>query len=280
MILGQQKSFSFLAHLLLLNKRKLKKNTVIGRNAIIGNNVHIGNFSTIEEDVVIGDNTRIENNVSILNGTRIGKNCQIHSGAVLAGIPQDLKYGGEDTLLEIGNNNIIREFVTINKGTSSKGKTSIGSNNLVMSNAHIGHDCLIGNNCIIGFSVGMAGEVTVGDWVTISGLTAIHQFSIIGDHSMISGLSRIVKDIPPYITAGREPLSYVGLNTIGLKRRGFESAKIKELKEIYKILFLERRNTSFALELIENSCEQTLERDIIINFIKESKRGIIKGFMD
>lgn len=258
----------------------MKKNTVIGKKAIIGNNVHIGNFSTIEDDVVIGNNCWIGNNVSILNGTRIGESCQIHSGAVLAGIPQDLKYRGEDSLLEIGNNNIIREFVTINKGTSSKGKTIIGHNNLLMSNTHIGHDCFIGNNCIIGFSVGMAGEVVVGDWANISGLTAIHQFSIIGDHSMISGLSRVVKDIPPYITAARDPLSYVGLNIVGLKRRGFESEKINELKEIYKILFLERRNTTFALELVESLCKPTLERDRIVIFIKESKRGIIKGFID
>lgn len=256
------------------------KNTVIGKNAIIGNNVHIGNFSTIDDNVVIGDNTWVGNNASILNGTRIGENCQIHSGAVLGGIPQDLKYNDEDTLLEMGNNNIIREFVTINKGTLSKGKTVIGNNNLIMSNAHIGHDCFICNNCIIGFSVGMAGEVVVGDWANISGLTAIHQFSVIGDHTMVSGLSRVVKDIPPYITAGRDPLSYVGLNIVGLKRRGFESGKINELKEIYKILFLERRNTSSALELIEGFCEPTMERDRILTFIKESKRGIIKGFMD
>ncbi len=256
------------------------KNTVIHKKAIIGVNVRIGNFSTIDEDVIIGDNTWIGNNVSILNGTRIGENCQIHSGAVLGGIPQDLKYKDENTLLEIGNNNIVREYVTINKGTSSKGKTIVGNNNLFMSNAHIGHDCVIGNNNIIGFSVGMAGEVVVRDCVNISGLTAIHQFSIIGEHSMISGLSRIVKDVPPYITAGREPLSYVGLNLVGLKRRGFEPEKINELKEIYRVLFLENRNTSLALELIESSFEETVERNKILAFVKQSQRGIIKGFRD
>ena len=263
----------------LLNKCKLK-NTVIGKKAIVGNNVHIGNFSTIEDDVVIGDNTWIGNNVSILNGARIGKGCQIHTGAVLAGIPQDLKYKGEKTLLEIGNFNIIREFVTINKGTSSKGKTCIGNNNLIMSNAHIGHDCAIGNNSIIGFGVGMAGEVVVGDWVNISGLTAIHQFSVIGDHSMISGMSRIVKDIPPYIIAGREPLSYLGLNRVGLKRRGFETEKLEKLKKIFRILFQENRNTSIALELIESCFDKTIERDTIISFVKKSERGIIKGFKE
>jgi acyl-[acyl-carrier-protein]--UDP-N-acetylglucosamine O-acyltransferase len=251
---------------------------IIRKKAVIGKNVHIGNFTTIDDDVIIGDNTWIGNNVSILNGARIGENCQIHSGAVLAGVPQDLKYNDEYTWLEIGNNTIIREFVTINKGTSSKGKTFIGNNNLIMSNAHIGHDCSIGNNCIIGFSVGIAGEVEIKDWVNISGLTAIHQFSIIGEHSMISGLSRVVKDVPPYITAGREPLSYVGLNLVGLKRRGFTVEKINELKDIYKVLFQEKRNTTFALECIENLFENTLERDKIIDFVKSSKRGIIKGF--
>ena len=213
------------------------KNIVIGEKAIIGKNVRIGNFTTIENDVVIGDNTWIGNNVNILNGTRIGENCEIHVGAVLGGTPQDLKYKGEYTLLEIGNHTIIREFVTINKGTASKGKTIIGSDNLIMTNTHIGHDCCIGDNCVIGFNVGMAGEVIVGDWANISGLTAIHQFSIIGEHSMISGMSRIVKDVPPYILASREPLSYCGLNVVGLKRRGFENEKINELKDIYRIIF-------------------------------------------
>ncbi|KUJ61063.1 UDP-N-acetylglucosamine O-acyltransferase [Flavobacteriaceae bacterium CRH] len=256
------------------------KNCVISNGARIGNNVHIGNFTTIDNDVVIGDNCWIGNNVSILNGTRIGVSCQIHSGAVLGGAPQDLKYNNEYTLLEIGNNNIIREFVTINRGTISKGKTIIGDNNLLMSNTHIGHDCIIGNNCIIGFSVGIAGEVIIGDWANISGLTAIHQFSIIGEHSMISGISRVVKDVPPYIIAAREPLSYVGLNFVGLKRRAFEMNKINELKEIYRIIFQEKRNTSSALKLIETLLKQTVERDTIITFIKKSKRGIIKGFND
>ncbi|RXM41638.1 acyl-ACP--UDP-N-acetylglucosamine O-acyltransferase [Flavobacterium sp. YO64] len=253
------------------------KNTVIGNTAVIGNNVHIGNFSTIENDVIIGDNTRIGNNVTLLNGARIGENCEIHSGSVIAGNPQDLKFRGEYSLLEIGNETIIREFVTINKGTASKGKTKIGDHNLIMANAHIGHDCFIGNNCVIGFNVGLAGEVTVGDWSIISGLSAIHQFSNIGDHSMISGMSRVVKDVPPYITAAHEPLSYVGLNSVGLKRRKFEIEKINELKEIYRIIFQEKRNTTLALALIESQFEESVERNMILDFIKQSKRGIVKG---
>ncbi|WP_294962250.1 acyl-ACP--UDP-N-acetylglucosamine O-acyltransferase [uncultured Flavobacterium sp.] len=256
------------------------KNIVIGKNAVIGMNVHIGNYTTIENDVIIGDNTWIGNNVNILDGTRIGKSCQVHSSAVLAGNPQDLKYNNEYSTLEIGDHNIIREFVTINKGTQSKQKTVIGNNNLLMSNAHIAHDCNIGNNCIIGFNVGIAGEVIVEDYANISGFTAIHQFSVIGEHSMISGMSRVVKDIPPFIVAGREPLSYVGLNVIGLKRRGFEIEKINELKEIYRIIFQQKRNTTLALEFIENHFKQTNERDKILSFIKKSSRGIIKGNFD
>ncbi len=253
------------------------KNSVIKRRAIIGKNVHFGNFCTIEDDVIIGDNSWLGNNVTILSGSRIGNNCQIHSGAVIGGIPQDLKFSNEYTLVEIGNNNIIRENVTINRGTSSKGITCIGNSNLIMANAHIGHDCFVGNNCIIGFSVGMAGEVVVDDWVNISGLTAIHQFSRIGSHCMISGLSRIVKDIPPFVTVAHEPLRFAGLNVVGLRRRGFSSDKIEEIRSIYRIIFQEKRNTKIALELIELNFEPTFERDEILNFIKLSKRGIVKG---
>ncbi|URC12216.1 acyl-ACP--UDP-N-acetylglucosamine O-acyltransferase [Flavobacterium sp. B183] len=253
------------------------KNITIGKNAIIGTNVHIGNYTTIENDVIIGDNTWIGNNVNLLDGARIGRNCQIHSNAVLSGTPQDLKYKNEYSTLEIGDNNIIREFVTINKGTQSKQKTVIGNHNLIMSNTHIGHDCFIGNNCIIGFNVGMAGEVKVGDYANISGLTAIHQFSIIGEHTMISGMSRIVKDIPPYILVAREPLSFAGLNTIGLRRRGFKIEKMQELQEIYRIIFQQKKNTSHALDFIEKHMKQTYERDKILDFIKNSSRGIVKG---
>lgn len=257
--------------------QKLKE-TFIDKNAILGNNIFIGNGVTIEKDVVIGNNTQVGNNVTILSGSRIGENCQIHSNAVLGGVPQDLKFKGEYTLLEIGDNNIIREFVTINRGTISKGKTCIGHSNLIMSNAHIGHDCVIGNNSIIGFSVGMAGEVIVQDWVNISGLTAIHQFSVIGEHAMISGLSRVVKDVPPYVVVAHEPLRFAGVNSVGLKRRGFNSRKIDDIRSIYRIIFQEKRNTKFALDIINQEFEQTVERDKILNFVRQSKRGIIKGF--
>ncbi len=261
---------------MLLNLGILK-NVEIDKNAIIGKNAHFGNFSTIENDVIIGDDTWIGNNVTILSGSRIGNNCQIHSGSVIGGIPQDLKFVNEYTLLEVGDNNVIRENVTINRGTASKGITRIGNFNLIMANAHIGHDCFVGNNCIIGFSVGMAGEVIVEDWVNISGLTAIHQFSRIGGHCMISGLSRIVQDIPPYITVAHEPLRFAGLNIVGLRRRGFSSEKIEEIKSIYRIIFQGNKNTRQALGYIERNFKPTFERDEILNFIKFSKRGIVKG---
>jgi UDP-N-acetylglucosamine acyltransferase len=255
----------------------ISKSAIIGKKAQIGNNVRIGNFTTIDADVVIGENTWIGNYVNIQNGARIGENCQIHASAVLAGNPQDHKFKGEYTTLEIGNNNIIREFVTINRGTASKGKTVIGNDNLIMANSHIGHDCVIGDHCVIGFNVGMAGEVIVSDWANISGLTGIHQFSRIGAHAMVGGLSKIVKDVPPYVIAARDPLTYEGINSVGLNRRGFESGKINELKEIYRVIFQERRNLTHALEFIEIHFEKTLERDEIVSFIRNSARGIIKG---
>ncbi|MBV5312429.1 MAG: acyl-ACP--UDP-N-acetylglucosamine O-acyltransferase [Prolixibacteraceae bacterium] len=258
----------------------ISKSAIIGKKAQIGNNVQIGHFTTIDDDVVIGENTWIGNYVNIQKGARIGENCEIHASAVLSGNPQDLKFRGEYTTLEIGNNTIIREFVTINRGTASKGKTVIGNHNLIMANSHIGHDCMIGDHCIIGFNVGMAGEVIVSDWANISGLTGIHQFSKIGAHAMIGGLSKVVKDVPPYVIAARDPLSYEGINTVGLNRRGFESAKINEIKEIYRVVFQEKRNITHALELIEANFERTFERDEIVRFIRNSTRGIIKGCKD
>ncbi len=253
---------------------------VNGQKAEIGTNVHIDKSTCISNDVVIGNNTWVGSNVTILSGARIGENCKIFPGAVISAEPQDLKYNGEYTTVEIGDNTIIREGVTVNRGTVSKGKTIIGDNCLIMANAHIGHDSVVGSNCIIGFSVGMAGEVVVEDWANVSGLSGIHQFSRIGAHCMISGLSRIIKDVPPFVIAGRDPLTYEGINRIGLKRRGFSSDKIDEIKEIYRVIFQQGRNVKHALECIEKNFKQTKERDMIIRFINKSERGIIKGFRE
>lgn len=256
----------------------ISSKAAVEEGAKIGSHVTVGAFSVIEEDVEIGDGSWIGPNVTIMNGARIGKNCQIFPGAVISAVPQDLKFAGEKTTAEIGDRSVIREGVTINRGTASKGKTVVGEDCLLMANAHIGHDCAIGNHCIIGFSVGMAGEVIVSDWANISGLSGIHQFSKIGGHVMITGLSKITKDVPPYITAARDPLCFAGLNFVGLKRRGFTPEKIKEIQDIYRIIFQQDRNISKALDDIEEAFPQSSERDEIISFIRTSDRGIIKGY--
>lgn len=251
---------------------------VIDPGAKIGEGVKIGPFSVIHDDVVLGDNVEIANNVTILPGTRIGKGSKVHSGAVLGGNPQDLKYKGEYTTLEIGENNEIREFVTMNRGTGSSGKTVVGDNNLIMAYVHIAHDCAVGNQCVIVNYCGLAGEVEVGDWAIIGGATVIHQFCHIGTHAMISGGSKIMKDVPPFIKAGREPLAYVGVNSIGLRRRGFINDKIREIQEIYRMVYLQNNNNAQAVELIEAEMPASKERDEIIMFIRNSKRGVIRGY--
>lgn len=246
--------------------------------AKIWNNVEVGAFSFIAKHVVIGEGTWIGPNVTIMDGAIIGRNCRIFTGAVIAGIPQDPKYAGECTTVEIGNDTTIREYVTINRGSKAKGKTIIGNYCHLMAYVHIAHDCIVGNQCVLANCVNIAGEVIVNDWATIGGMCGIHQFSRVGAHSMISGLSKINKDVPPFVKAGRDPLSYLRLNIIGLKRRGFTPEKVNEIQEIYRILFQQGRNISRALDYIENNFHPTRERDEIIQFIRDSKRGIIKGY--
>lgn len=246
--------------------------------ASIGKNVIIEPFSYIDQDVVIGDGTWIGPNVTIFAGARIGKNCKIFPGAVIAGIPQDLKFNGEKTFVEIGDNTIIRECATINRGTKDRYKTTVGQNCLIMAYVHIAHDCIIGNNCILANSANLAGHVIVDDWAIIGGLTAVHQFSHIGQHVMISGGSLVRKDIPPYVKAAREPLSFVGINSIGLRRRGYSNEKINEIQEIYRVLYLKGFNNTQALEYVEANMPATTERDEIILFVKNSSRGIMKGY--
>ena len=246
-------------------------------DARIGNNVRIDAFAVIEENVEIGEGTRIGYNATILAGSRIGKNCEIFPNAVIAGIPQDLKFVGEETTAEIGDKTVIREGVTINRGTKSKNRTVVGANCLIMANAHIGHDCMVGDNCILGNSVGMAGEVVVDDWVIISGLCGIHQFSRIGTHCIVGGLSRVVKDVPPYVTAGREPLAYMGLNVVGLQRRGFTVEKINEIRDIYRVIYQKSMNITQSLDYVDSNFEPTPERKEIVDFIRASSRGVIRS---
>ena len=246
--------------------------------AKIAKNVVIEPFTTIHNNVVIGEGTWIGSNVTIMEGARIGKNCNIFPGAVISAIPQDLKFQDEETTAEIGDNVTIREYVTVNRGTVDRGKTVIGDNCLIMAYSHIAHDCIVGNHCIFSNSSTLAGHCTVGDYVILAGMTAVHQFCMIGNHAFVTGGSLVRKDVPPFVKAAREPLSYVGINSIGLRRRGFETEQIREIQNIYRILYQKSYNNSQAAQIIEAEMEATPERDEILQFIKNSKRGIMKGY--
>lgn len=254
--------------------------THIDPKAKLGANVTIDPFTMIHENVEIGDNTWIGSNVTIYPGSKIGKNCKIFPGAVIAGIPQDLKFQGEDSTVIIGDNTTIRECVTISRGTVDKQTTVIGSNCLLMAYVHIAHDCVIGSNVIIANAVQIAGHVVIDDWAVVGGSSAIHQFVKIGMHSMISGGSLVRKDVPPFTKAAREPLSYAGVNSLGLRRRGFSSESISHIQEVYRFLFLNSMNNSKALEEIEVNLPATKERDEILNFIRSSERGVMKGYIN
>ena len=247
--------------------------------AKIDRNVVIEPFTTIHNNVVIGSGTWIGSNVTIMEGARIGNNCRIFPGAIISAIPQDLKFDDEETTVEIGDNVTIRECVTINRGTKDRMKTVIGDNCLIMAYCHIAHDCLVGNNTIFSNNTTLAGHVTVGDNVVLAGMVAVHQFASIGKHAFVTGGSLVRKDVPPYVKAAREPLSYVGINSVGLRRRGYTTEKIREIQDIYRILFQKNYNYSQAIDSIEAEMEATPERDEIIQFIKESHRGIMKGYL-
>ena len=244
--------------------------------AKLGENCIVEPFVYIDDNVVIGDNCHIMAHASILSGTRMGNNNKVYHGAVVGGTPQDLKFVGEDTTLEIGDNNMIRENVTLNRGTASKGKTVIGSNNLFMENVHIGHDSVIGNGCILGNSTKIAGEVTISDFAILSACVLVHQFSHIGSYVMIQGGSRINKDVPPYIIVAREPAKYCGLNIVGLRRRGFSNESIKSIHAAYHHIYGSGTIVSTALARIREGGELTPEVEYILHFIeKESERGIL-----
>ncbi len=247
-------------------------------DAKVADNVVIEPFVTIDKDVEIGNGTWIGSNVSIMSGARIGENCKIFPGAVIAAVPQDLKFAGEKTTVEIGNNTTIRECVTINRGTVSKGKTIVGNNCLLMAYVHIAHDVVLGNNVILANSVQVAGEVIIDDWAIIGGVSAIHQFVRIGTHTMLSGGSFVGKDVPPFVKAGRMPVSYAGINSIGLRRRGFSNDKINELQEIYRYVYQKGLNNKKAIERIEAEMPASKERDEIILFFNSSQRGTMKGY--
>jgi UDP-N-acetylglucosamine acyltransferase len=249
---------------------------IISDKARIGGNVSIGPFSIIEDDVIIGDGCIIDSSVSIRSGARIGKNVKIYHGAAVSGPPQDLKFAGEKTELIVGDNTIIREFVTLNRGTKAYGRTEIGTNCLFMAYSHAAHDCIIGDNVILANSVQMGGHVEIGDWAIIGGGTVIHQFSKIGAHAMIGGGFRVTQDILPFTMVAGYPLRCLGLNSIGLKRRGFSDDTIAVLKKLFRYLMSKKMNTSQALERIDQEIEKIPEVLQVLDFLEKSERGVIK----
>jgi UDP-N-acetylglucosamine acyltransferase len=246
--------------------------------AKIANTVVIEPFVNIEKNVEIGEGTWIGSHVTIMEGARIGKNCRLFPGAVVAAIPQDLKFDGEETIVKIGDNTTIREYVTINRGTKANYETVIGDNCLIMAYAHVAHDCIIGNNVILANAATLAGHIVIDDWAIVGGLAAVHQFVHIGCHSLISGGALVRKDVPPYVKAAREPLSYVGVNSIGLRRRGFTSGQISAIQDVYRLIYIKGNNVSQAVSIIEADFPVSQERDEILSFIAKSRRGIMKGF--
>lgn len=247
-------------------------------NAKLGENVKVGNFTTICDDVVIGDGTVIEPNVVIYPGARIGKNCHIFPGSVISAIPQDLKFAGEYTTCEIGDNNVIRECCTINRGTSASGRTVVGNNNLIMAYVHIAHDCVVGNYCVFANNATLAGHIIVGDYVILGGKTACLQFIHIGSHVITAGGSLVDKDVPPFVKAARYPISFAGVNSLGLQRRGFSRESINNIADIYRFVFQKGLTISHAVEEIKERYGHTDEGKQVLSFIGSATTGLMKGY--
>lgn len=248
---------------------------LVDPKAQLGENVTVGPFTVIEADVQIGEGTTVASNVLIADGARIGRDCNIHHGAVVATLPQDLKFGGEKTTFEIGDNTTVREFCTLNRGTQMRGKSTVGSNCLLMAYTHVAHDCIIGNNVILANAVQLAGHVTVEDFAIIGGLSGVHQFCRIGQHVMIGGHFRATKDVPPYILASEEPLRFIGLNSVGLRRRGFSEQTMSALKHAYRLLYRSNLNVSQAVARIKEEVELLPEVKNVLDFIEKAERGLI-----
>jgi len=249
----------------------------VSKKASIGNNVTIGDFTVIKDDVVIGNNVKISSNVLIDDGARISDNVKIHHGAVVSCNPQDLKFEGEETTFEIGEGSVIREYVTLNRGTKESNKSVVGKNCFLMSYAHVAHDCRIGDNVIISNATNMGGHVEIDDWAIVGGIVPIHQFVKIGTHAMIGGGFRTVKDVPPYVIAGDLPLRFGGINLVGLRRRGFSAEKIKNISKVYNVIFKSGLNVSDAVKKVQDEFEMTEEVKTIVDFIGRCKRGLIRG---
>ena len=246
-------------------------------DAVIGENVEIGPFVTIDRDVIIGDGCVIEANATICRYTKLGKNCHVFPSAVIGAIPQDLKFRGEETWAVIGDNCVLRECVTVHRGTASKGRTLIGNNNLIMAYCHVAHDCILHDNIIMSNATQLAGEVEIDDFAILGGGSLVHQFSHIGCHSMIQGGSKVNKDVPPFAVVAREPVEFCGINSVGMNRRGFTSEQIHTVQEVYRLIYKSGMNTTQALNHIEATMPQSVERDLVLAFIRTSTRGIVKA---
>ncbi|MCK6603046.1 MAG: acyl-ACP--UDP-N-acetylglucosamine O-acyltransferase [Bacteroidetes bacterium] len=256
---------------------RIHKFAEVSPKAELGNNVEVGPFTVIEEDVVIGDDTVIGSSALVADGARIGKGVKIHHGAVVSTAPQDLKYKGEKTTLIVGDNTVVREFCSLNRGTTHSNQTVIGSDCLLMAYVHVAHDTVVGNKVILANGVQVAGHVEIHDQAIIGGMTPIHQFTKVGAHVMVGGGFRITKDVPPYVLAGREPLTAEGLNLIGLRRRGFSRESIEALDKAFMILYRRGLNVSDALKAIEAEVTQLPEVAYFVEFIRKCDRGIIRG---
>ena len=253
----------------------IHKTAIVHPEAELADDVTVGPFSIIEADVKIDEGCRIHSHILIAGGARIGKNCQIHHGSVVSTLPQDLKFSGEKTTLEIGDNTIVREFCSLNRGTRDRGTTRVGKNCFFMAYTHVAHDCEVGDHVILANAVQLGGHVTLEDWVIVGGLVPVHQFTHIGQHSIIGGGFRAVQDVPPFILAAGEPLAYKGLNAVGLKRRGFSKESFRLLRKCYRILYRSRMNTSQAVETIRREVEMIPEVQALLTFIENSHRGLI-----
>ncbi|HUC79835.1 MAG TPA: acyl-ACP--UDP-N-acetylglucosamine O-acyltransferase [Flavisolibacter sp.] len=247
-------------------------------NAQLGNNVTVDPFAVIQENVIIGDDTHIMSHAVIMPFSRIGKGCKIHPGAVIGGVPQDLKFVGEETTAEIGDYTTIRECVTVNRGTKDKFKTVVGSNCLLMAYAHVAHDCVVGDHVILANAVQLAGHVEVGDYAILSGLAAVNQFTRIGAHTYIGGQSAVRKDVPPYTKAAREPLAYMGVNIVGLHRRNFHQHEIQSISQIYHLIFVGNHSIPKGIEIVKEQVQDSKIKEEILSFIQNSKIGIIKRY--
>ncbi len=263
-----------------MSEHKISPLAYVHPGAQLGQGVEIGPFAVVEDNTIIGDNTVIHSGAQVRSGARIGKGCQIHPGAVISGIPQDLKFVGEESVAIIGDYTQVRECATVNRGTASKGKTIVGSHCLLMAYSHVAHDCELSDHVIVGNATQLAGEIIVDEYAIISGGSLAHQFVRIGKHVMVQGGSRISKDIPPYTLVGRDPLAYCGINIVGLRRRGFSSEQINAIGDIYRIIYLRGLNTTQALAAIEAELQETPDRQAIVDFVRASERGIVRSNLD